>query len=143
MVSLIIALTSTSEEVSVKIENEIIKNSLQEKLLGIVIDNRRILEPDVENLCRKAGQKLHAIARIANYTDISKKSHCSIMNAFTLSQFSYGPLTWMFRSRKFNHRINKRTLRIVYSDLQCTIKELLERDNFFYDSRKKLPETSH
>ena len=30
-------LTSTSEEVSVKIENEIIKNSLQEKLLEIVI----------------------------------------------------------------------------------------------------------
>ena len=113
-------------------------------------DNRHILEPDVENLCRKAGQKLHAIARIANYTDISKKSHCSIMNAFILSQFSYGPLTWMFRSRKFNHSINKRTLiihertlRIVYNDLQCTVKELLERNNFFYDSRKKLPETSH
>ena len=33
-------LTSTSEKVSVKIENEIIKNSLQEKLLGTVIYNR-------------------------------------------------------------------------------------------------------
>ena len=36
-------LTSTSEEVSVKIENEIIKNSLQEKFLGIVIDSRLTL----------------------------------------------------------------------------------------------------
>ena len=35
---------STSEEVSVKIENEIIKNSLQEKLLGIVKDNRLTFE---------------------------------------------------------------------------------------------------
>ena len=46
-------LTSTSEEVSVKIENEIIKNSLQEKLLGIVIDNKLTFEPHVENLFKK------------------------------------------------------------------------------------------
>ena len=32
-------LTSTSEEVSVKIENQIIKNSLQEKLLKILTEN--------------------------------------------------------------------------------------------------------
>ena len=97
-------LTSTSEEVSVKIENEIIKNSLQEKLLGIVVDNRLTFEPHVKNLCKKAGQKLHALARIASYMDISKKR--SIMNAFILSQFSYCPLIWMFHNRKLNHRIN-------------------------------------
>ena len=116
----------------VKIENEIIKNSLQEKLLGIVIDNRLTLEPHVENLCKKAGQKLHALARIANYMDIIKNH--SIMNAFILSQFSYCPLVWMFHSRKLNHRINKiheRALRIVYNDHQCTFEELLERDNSF------------
>ena len=48
-------LTSASEEVSVKIENEIIKNSLQEKLLGIVVDNRLTFEPHVKKLCKKAG----------------------------------------------------------------------------------------
>ena len=71
---------STSEEVSVKIENEIIKNSLQEKLLDIVIDKRLTFEPHVKNLCKKAGQKLHALARITNYMDISKKR--SIMTEF-------------------------------------------------------------
>ena len=60
-------LTSTSEEVDVKIENEIIKNSLQEKLLVIVTDNRLTFEPHVENLRKKAGQKIHALAGIANY----------------------------------------------------------------------------
>ena len=48
-------LTSTSEEVSVKIENEIIKNSLQEKLLGIVVDNRLTFEPHVKKRYKKAG----------------------------------------------------------------------------------------
>ena len=60
-------LTSTSEEMSVKIENEIIKTSLKEKLLGIVIHNRLTSELHVENLCKKAGQKLHALPGIANY----------------------------------------------------------------------------
>ena len=86
----------------------------------------------MKNLCKKAGQKLYALARIANYMDISKK--CSNMNAFILSQFSYCPLIWMFHSRKLNHRINKiheRALRIVYNDHQCTFEELLERDNSF------------
>ena len=137
-------LTSTSEDLGVKIENEIIKNSLQEDLLGIVIDNRLTLEPHVENLCKKAGQKFHALARIANYMNIIKKH--SIMNAFILSQFSYCPLTWMFHSRKLNHRINEiheRALRIVYNDHQCTFKELFERYNSFTIHEKNPPEISH
>ena len=113
-------LRCTSAEVSVKIENLIIKNSLQEKLLGIVIDNRLTFEPHVidnrltfephvKNVYKKAGQKLHALARVANYMDISKK--CNIMNAFIFSQFSDCPLILMFHSRILNHRI-----RIVYYD---------------------------
>ena len=47
-------ITSTSEEMSVKIENEIIKNSSQEKLLEIEIDHRLTFEPHVENFCKKA-----------------------------------------------------------------------------------------
>ena len=63
-------LTSTSEEVSVKIENEIIKNSLQEKPLGIVIDSRLTFESQVKNLCKKVGRKLHALSRIADYLPV-------------------------------------------------------------------------
>ena len=78
-------ITSTSEEVSIKIENEIIKNSLQEKRLGIVIDNRIIFEPHMKNLCKKEGQKLHALARIANYMDISNKTqHYECTYSFTI-----------------------------------------------------------
>ena len=79
--------TSTSEEVSVKIENEIVKNSLPEKSLGIEIDNKLTFETHVDYICKKAGQKLQALARITNYTDTRKKR--SMMNALILSQFSY------------------------------------------------------
>ena len=75
-------LNTTSKEGSVKIENEIIKNSLQEKRLGIVLDNKLTFEPQVASLCKKTRQKLHALARIANYMDIRKRS---IKNAFILS----------------------------------------------------------
>ena len=75
-------LISTSEEVSVKTGNEIIKNSSQEKLLGIVIDNKLTFETHVESLCKRRTET-HYQARITNYMDISKKR--SIMNAFILS----------------------------------------------------------
>ena len=90
---------------SVKIENEIIKNSLQEKLLGTMMANRLTFELHLENLFKRAGHELHALARIANYMDIIKKR--SIMNAFILSQFSYCLLICMFHSRKHNYGINK------------------------------------
>ena len=47
----------------------------------------------------------------------------------------------MFQSRKLNHRINKIhecTLKIAYNDHQCTLKELLERDNSFTIHKRSL-----
>ena len=49
-------LTNTSEEVSVKIENESIKNSLQEKLLRVVIDNRLTFELHWKIFVKKLGR---------------------------------------------------------------------------------------
>ena len=97
-----------------------------------MIDNRLTFEPHVTRFCKNAGQKLHALTRISNYMDISKKH--SIMNAFILSQFSYCTFIWIFHSRKLNHRINnihERALRIAYNDHQSTFEELFERDNSF------------
>ena len=47
-------LMGTSKKARVEIENEIIKNSLKEKPLGILIDNRLNFEFYVENLCKIA-----------------------------------------------------------------------------------------
>ena len=82
------------------------------KLLGIHINNKLNFDYHVNQLCKKASKKLHALARIAKYMDINKQR--MLMKVFVSSEFSYCPLTWMFHSRKMQHRINsiqKRTLK--------------------------------
>ena len=83
------------------------KNSMEDKILGVIIDNKLRLKSHVKILCKKASQKIWALSRLI------------IFNALIKSQFSYCPLVWMFCSRQTNNIINKiheRDLRIVLSD---------------------------
>ena len=107
----------------------IIKNSKSEKLLGINIDNFLTFNEHVSKLCKKASQKLRAIARISSY--LNKNKLRLIMNAFFSSQFGYCPLVWMFHNRRFNNKINclhERMLRIVYKGYKSSFAELLSED---------------
>ena len=109
-----------------------IQNETRVELLGVTIDNALLFDSHVTNLCKKASNKLHALARISSYMDLNKRK--SLMNAFFVSQFSYCPLIWMCHSRTLNKRINRlheRSLRIVYRDSVSTFEELLERDHSF------------
>ena len=102
------------------------------KLLGVTIDNELKFDEHVSKLCKKASQKLHALARVSNY--MSQDKLRMLMKAFVESQFGYCPLVWMFHSRKLNNRINRlheRTLRLVYKDSLLTFEELLQKDNSF------------
>ena len=99
-------------------------------LLGITIDSNLFIEEHVNNLCKKASQKLNASARIPCYMDIQKPR--TTMKSFTTSQFGYCPLVWMFHSRSLNNRINsihERALRITYGDKTSIFQQLLEKDN--------------
>ena len=103
-----------------------IENNTSEKLLGVTIDSELKFDIHVNNLCKKATQKLNALARISGYMDSSKKR--TRVKAFINSHFSY--LVWMFHSREINNKINrvhKRSLRLVYSDKTSTFKELLDK----------------
>ena len=91
--------------VPAKIEEFDVKNSRGEKLLGVKIDTKLSFENYVSSLCKKASQKLHALARIVNFMDLAKRT--SLMKAFITSQFNYGPLLWMFHSRQLNNRIKR------------------------------------
>ena len=121
-------LSQTGQELSMNIGNEMISNSENEKLLGITFDNKLYFDIHVKKLCKKAGQKLHALARISNFMNLEKRK--VLMNSFISSQFSYCPLIWMCHSRQLNNRINRiheRALRIVYKDYNLSFEELLKK----------------
>ena len=54
------------------------------------------------------------------------------MLVFILSQFSYCPLTWMFRDRETNNRINRiheKSLHLAYDNYESNFQTRLEKDN--------------
>ena len=123
-------LLTTRDQTSMNLEGCDIPNSQEERLLGIKFDTKLSFENHVSSLCKKATQKLHALARIVNYMEVDKRK--CLMKAFVTSQFSYCPLIWMFHSRKLNNRINsihERALRLAYNDYKATFNQLLEKDN--------------
>ena len=107
-----------------------VTESVEEKLLGVTLDKKLDFKNYVNALCKKAGQKLHALARISNCVDVEKLR--VMMNAFVVSQFSYCPLVWMFHDRSVNKKINKiheTALRIAYKDSCSNFQELLTKAN--------------
>ena len=117
-------------EITIKIGGACVKESTEENLLGITFDQSLSFKEHVKTLCRKAGQKLHALARVSCYMDTEKLQ--LLMRAFVLSHFSYCPLVWMLYDRTINHRINhvhERALRIAYKDHGNDFGYLLEQSN--------------
>ena len=124
-----ILLSETDTTLSVNVDKYKIFNKGSEKLLGITIDSKLSFDEHVSLLCKKATQKLHALARVARYMKLPQRR--MIMKAFVNSQFGYCPLVWMSHSRQLNNRINKiqeRALRIVYEDSASTFEDLLNKD---------------
>ena len=102
-------------------------SSSYEKLLGILIDRDLSFDKHIKSLCRKAGQKLNALARTSNYLTHDQKR--LFLNSIIKSQFSYCPLIWMFCSRSLNNlvnRIHKRALRLIHNDHVSSFQDILE-----------------
>ena len=57
-----------------------IESSTQEKFLRIKIDNNFNFASYVENLCKNASRKIHALAKISPYMSLIKQR--SLLNAF-------------------------------------------------------------
>ena len=137
-------LINTDENVTLKIKNETITNSSNEKLLCILFNNKFDLDEHVTSLCRKASQNLNAVARVAQYMNLAYSR--LIMNAFIFSQFGYCPLVWMFHSRKVNNRINiihERALRIAYRDSGSTFQQFLKQNKLVSIHERNPTNTSY
>ena len=97
-------LTSCPSDTNVIIDENIIQASPSGKLLGIKIYCNLSFNEHVEDICKKASQKLNALARVSQYVNEPKRR--LLFKSFIMSQFGYCPLIWMFHSRKLNTRIN-------------------------------------
>ena len=123
-------LLSCSEISTALIDGSSTEWNPKEILLGITIDRDLKFDKHVNNLCKKACQKLTALVRLAPFMNVDKKR--MIMKAFIGSQFGYFPLVWMFHSQNLNNKINRiheRALRIIYNDKSSSFQNLLEKDN--------------
>ena len=117
---------NNSPGISVNIGTSCIEQSDKEKLLGITLDKNLKLNYHVAEICKRAGQKFHALARGVKFMDQEKLK--TVMNAFILSQFSYCPVIWMFHDRSVHNKINKieeRALRIAFKDISSKFGDLL------------------
>ena len=83
-------IVSTKKNVEIQVSYCPKKNEDSVKLLGIHLNNDLNFDYHVNQLCKKASKKLHALARIAKYMEINKQR--MLMKAFVSSQFSYCPL---------------------------------------------------
>ena len=97
-------LVTTEKSVSIDIGESNVENKKEQKLLGVKFDSSLSFKGRITSLCKKASQKLNALARIVNYMDFPKRK--VLMKAFITSQFSYCPLIRMFHSRTLSNRIN-------------------------------------
>ena len=113
----------------INVENNQIINSKCEKLLEIKIDHKLTFSAHIDEICKKAGQKMDALSRLLPYMKITK--WCTLLNRFFMLQFNYCPLTWMCHSRAKNkiNRLHERCLRIIYKYKVSTFGQLLEKDS--------------
>ena len=124
-------LLSGSSRATATIDNSYIESEDKPVLLGITIDSNFTFENHINSICKKASQKLNALARIAPYMNMQKKR--TIMKCFVTSQFSY--------CRRLNNKINsihERALGITYQDDTSTFQELLNKDNSVSIHHRKL-----
>ena len=125
-----ICLGKNTENETYFLNNTEMKNSSQEKNLGITIGNKLKFKSHVKDLCKKASQKIWALSRLTNYLNDSGRK--LIFNAIIKSHFSYCSLVRMFCSRQTNNMINKlheRALRLVLNDHVSDFEAVLRKSN--------------
>ena len=79
-----------NEHMFAKVGDELIWESTEEKLLGVTIDKNINFNSHLSILCKKAGQKVTVLARVAKLLTFHKRR--LLLKSFIESQFSHCPL---------------------------------------------------
>ena len=101
-------------EYNLLVDSNVIKESADVELLGLIIENKLSFEKHIARLCQTASYKPHALRRIRKYLILEKPR--ALGNAFVDSQFNYTPLIWMFCKKTIYFKMQKihhKELRII------------------------------
>ena len=79
-------LVSTSQEVSLNVNNFKIKNSDYEKRLGVKFDSKLRFDQLITDLCRRPSRTIHTLARMTPFMNLSKRR--LLMSSFFKTQFN-------------------------------------------------------
>ena len=112
-----------------KIGNAFITETDEVKLLVTITDRDLSFKKHTTIICKKAGKKLNAFARLCSILPSYKRR--VLLKAFTMPQFLFSPLVSMFCDRSLNSKIDSlhfRSLKIAYNDNLSFFEELLSKD---------------
>ena len=123
-------LRNNTENETFLFHNILMENSKEQKIIGVMIDNKLNFKSHVSELCITASQKITVLSILSSYQQNSEKK--LIFNSIIKSQFRFCPLVWIICSRTLNNMINKlheRSLRIILNDYSSNFNILLENNN--------------
>ena len=108
-----------------------LKNTSVIEISGVIIDRELIFDKHVKHICKKAGNELNALTRMANILNLFQKN--TLFKSFIKGQFNYCPLLWTFCSRSsdsFINNIHERALSLTTSEINdISFNELLSINN--------------
>jgi hypothetical protein len=112
---------TAGEDICLQIQGHNVKSVESLKLLGVTIDYRMNFNEHINNVCKKASQRIGVLMRLKN-----------LIPTTILPYLIYCHLTWHFckasDTRKLE-RIQERGLRAVFKDKQSAYEDLLRRAN--------------
>ena len=117
---------NTNIKVNLFLDGNKIEKSQEVVLFKITIDDKLSFKTHIENICRKAKYKLHALQLIRKYLSTDEVN--TPCNAFISSLFCYVSLIWMFAGKLLISRVQKihfRWQQLVHNTYDKTYDELL------------------
>lgn len=118
----------TRDEFIMMEDDRVIEDQPVVKLLGVHCDNVLTFDRQIDEMCRKAGNKLNVLGRLSKSLDAESK--LILFHSFILSHFEYCATVWHFCSREKMRKIEKiqkQALRHVFNDYTSSYADLLKR----------------
>ena len=117
-----------SPSINVKIDEQVIKSSLDLKLLGVTLDDELSFSAHISDICKKASKKVGVLVRLRNM--IPREAKLQLYKSAILPNLTYCHIVWHFckasDARKLE-RVQERALHAIYNDRNATYEELLEK----------------